>query len=99
MNKKWQKLEKIYNKKMLNFFYQIAIYILQYLSLGLHKGRPSYRRSLQPVKKNIQHEIREISKFQVMKFLNFLLLLWVIFVLRDTDPDFECHGTDPDPLT
>ncbi len=27
------------------------------LSLGLHKGRPSYRRSLQPSKKNIQHFI------------------------------------------
>jgi hypothetical protein len=26
-----------------------------YLSLGLHKGCPSYRRSLQPSKENIQH--------------------------------------------
>jgi hypothetical protein len=26
-----------------------------YLSIGLHKGRPSYRRSLQPSKENIQH--------------------------------------------
>jgi hypothetical protein len=26
-----------------------------YLSLGLHKGRLSYRRSLQPSKENIQH--------------------------------------------
>jgi hypothetical protein len=26
-----------------------------YLSLGLHEGRPSYRRSLQPSKENIQH--------------------------------------------
>jgi hypothetical protein len=26
-----------------------------YLSLGLHKGFPSYRRSLQPSKENIQH--------------------------------------------
>jgi hypothetical protein len=26
-----------------------------YLSLGLHKGGPSYRRSLQPSKENIQH--------------------------------------------
>ncbi len=32
------------------FWSKIAIY----LSLGLHKGRPSYRRSLQP-SKNIQH--------------------------------------------
>jgi hypothetical protein len=26
-----------------------------YLSLGLHKGFPSYRRSFQPSKENIQH--------------------------------------------
>jgi hypothetical protein len=26
-----------------------------YLSLGLFKGLPSYRRSLQPSKENIQH--------------------------------------------
>jgi hypothetical protein len=26
-----------------------------YLSLGLHKGHPSYRRGLQPSKENIQH--------------------------------------------
>ncbi len=29
--------------------------IFMYLSLGLHKGRPNYRRSLQPSKDNIQH--------------------------------------------
>ncbi len=34
------------------------------LSLGLHKGRPSYRRSLQPSKENIQH-------FKTWKFLYF----------------------------
>jgi hypothetical protein len=32
-------------------FKKVAIY----LSLGLPKGRPSYRRSLQPSKENIQH--------------------------------------------
>jgi hypothetical protein len=26
-----------------------------YLTLGLHEGRPNYRRSLQPAKENIQH--------------------------------------------
>jgi hypothetical protein len=31
--------------------YKIAIY----LSRGLHEGRPSYRRSLQPSKENIKH--------------------------------------------
>ncbi len=35
-----------------------------YLSLGLHKGRPCYRRSLQPSKENIQH-------FKPWNFLTF----------------------------
>ncbi len=35
-----------------------------YLSLDLHKGRPSYRRSLKPSKENIQH-------FKTWNFLNF----------------------------
>jgi hypothetical protein len=50
-----------------------------YLSLGLHKGLLSYRRSLQLSKENIQH----------LKTLNFLifLFLWVIFALLDRDPD------------
>ncbi len=47
-----QKLEKftaeICKKNVIS---EIAIY----LSLGLHKGRPSYRRSLQPSIENIQH--------------------------------------------
>jgi hypothetical protein len=33
------------------FFSKIAIY----MSLGIHKGRSSYRRLLQPSKENIQH--------------------------------------------
>jgi hypothetical protein len=36
----------------------------RYWSLGLHKGRPSYRRSLQPSKENIQH-------FKIWKFCTF----------------------------
>ncbi len=47
------KLEKIYSWKFnLDFFDQKFSICL---SLGLHKGRPSYRRSLQPWKENIQH--------------------------------------------
>ncbi len=42
------------------FWSKIAIY----LSLGLHKGRPSCWKSLQPSKENIQH-------FKNMKILNF----------------------------
>ncbi len=49
----WPKIgKKLQMKKYQIFFWsKIAIY----LSLGLHKGRPSYRRSLQPSKENIQH--------------------------------------------
>jgi hypothetical protein len=50
MTKKFKKITaEIYLKKF--FIQKIAIY----LSLGLHKERPSYRRSLQPSKENIQH--------------------------------------------
>ncbi len=55
-------------------------------TLGLYKERPSYRRSLQLSKENIQH-------FKNMKFFNFFLLLWVIFALLD--PDSESGSTDP----
>ncbi len=46
-----QKLEKIYTWNFFFFFNKIAIYP----SLGIHKGGPSYRRSLQPSRENIQH--------------------------------------------
>jgi hypothetical protein len=47
-----QKLKKITAEKKINFF---GLKTTIYLSLGLHKGRPSYRRSLQPSKENIQY--------------------------------------------
>ncbi len=49
--------------------------IVIYLSVGLHKGCPSYSRSLQPSIENIS------------KFLNFFLFLWLIFALLDPDTD------------
>jgi hypothetical protein len=61
-----------------------------YLSLDLHKGRPSYRESLQTSKENIQH---------------FFLFLWVIFTILDPDlnsdsgsgsPDLIKSGSNPD---
>jgi hypothetical protein len=56
-----------------------------YLSIALHKGRPSYRRSLKALK-------REHPLLKNMKILDFFLFLWVIFALLDPDPDplFEC---------
>ncbi len=48
-----------------------------YLSLGLHKERPSYRRSLQLSKEAIH--------LKTWNFLIFFILLWVIFALLDPD--------------
>jgi hypothetical protein len=45
-----QKL-KIFAAEIFFFFSKTTIY----LSIGLHKKRPSCRRSLQPSKENIQH--------------------------------------------
>ncbi len=61
-----QKLKKNYSGIKNNFF---LIENYDYLSLGFHKGRPSYRRSLQLSKENIQH-FKTWKKFQ-----NFLLFL------------------------
>ncbi len=49
-----QKLIKIYRWKKINYYFVLSK-IAIYLSLGLHKGRPSYRRSRQSSKKNIHH--------------------------------------------
>jgi hypothetical protein len=48
-----QKLKKYTAEKFIYIFFgsKIAIYFF----LALYKGRPSYRRSLQPSKENIQH--------------------------------------------
>ncbi len=95
-----QKLKQNYSWNFLLFFLsKTAIY----LSLGLHKVCPSYRRSLQFSKEAIQH-------FKTWTFTNYCLLLWVIFALLDPDPDSEYRSgsgstdpieygsnTDPDP--
>ncbi len=50
MSKDWKKITA-----EIFFFFLFWSKIAIYLSLGLHKGRPSYRRSLQPSKENIHH--------------------------------------------
>ncbi len=57
--------------KFIIFLSKIAIY----LSLGLHKGRPSYRSRLQHSKRT-----SGTSKHE------FFLFLWIIFALLDPDP-------------
>jgi hypothetical protein len=79
----WQKIDKklLLKKKLYFFGSKTTIY----LSLGLYKGRPSYRRSLQPSKENIQY-------LKTWKFWTFFIFLWIIFDLLDPDPDpqIEC---------
>ncbi len=60
-----------------------------YLSLGLHKGRTSYRRSLQPSKENIQH-------FKTWKFCTFFYFCGSFFALMDPDPATQINP-DPQP--
>ncbi len=63
----WPKIERIYSWKFLFLFSWSKI--AGFLSLlGLNKGRPSYRRSLQPSKENIQH-------FKTWKFCTFFYFL------------------------
>jgi hypothetical protein len=65
MTKNWKKLTA--EKKIINFFDQKLQ--LQYLSPGLHKEHPSYRRSLQPSKENIQH----FKKLNILIFFLFFV--------------------------
>ncbi len=62
----WSKIKKFLSWTKLAFF---GSKTTVYLSLGLHKGRPSYRRSLQPSKENIQY-------FKTWNFLIIFLFLW-----------------------
>jgi hypothetical protein len=49
----------MYNKKKFGFYFSI------YLSLGHHKERPSYRRSLQPSAENIQPFKTEKNRMRI----------------------------------
>ncbi len=64
MTKNWTKFTA--EKNLYFFGKKTAIY----LSLGLHKGRTIYRRSLQPSEKNIQH-------FKTWKFFTFSILVYL----------------------
>jgi hypothetical protein len=79
------KWKKITAEKNIYFFFGSKTTI--YLSQGLHKGRPSYRRSLLTLK-------REYPALQNMKILSFFLFLWVIFALLDPDPATQINA-DP----
>ncbi len=72
-------------KKLIFFGSKTTIY----LSLGIHKGRPSYKRSHQLSKENIN-----------MQFLNFFYFCGSCFALLDPDPDSEYgYGSGSTDLT
>jgi hypothetical protein len=62
-----------------------------YLSLGLHKVCPSYRRSLQFSKEAIQHPKHELLPI-IVYFCGSFLPSWIRIRIPNTDPD-------PDPQT
>ncbi len=76
----WPKMGKNLSEKKFVFFWSKIAF---YLSLGFRNGRPSYRRSLQPSKENIQH-------FRKWNLLTFFLFLCAIFALLD--PDLDCES-------
>ncbi len=71
------KMWKIIQGKIFVIFFWSKIAIN--LSLGLHKGRPSYRRSLQLSQKNIQ-------QFERWNFVVCFIFFWVFFAPLDPDP-------------
>jgi hypothetical protein len=79
-----QKLKKIYSwkTKLIEFWSKIAIY----LSLGPHKGRSSYRRSLQPAKENIQN-FKTWNFFNFSYFFGSILSSWIWIWIPNPDPD------------
>ncbi len=63
----WSKIEE---KNIVEIFKNLCwSKIAIYLSQGLHNGRPSYRRSLQPSKENIQH----FKKWNFFIFFTFVV--------------------------
>ncbi len=70
MTKNWKNVQlKIF---LIFFWSKITIF----LSIGLHKGRPSYRRNLQPSKENIQH-FKTLSSSTFFYFCESFLSSWI----------------------
>ncbi len=86
----WPIIEKkIYGQKFLSYFFWSKIAI--YLSLGLHKGRPCYRRSIQSFK-------REHPTLQNMKFLDFFpIFVGNFFPPGSGSTDLIESRSNPDP--
>ncbi len=79
--------------KKIKYFFLLKTSI--YLNLN-HKGRPSYKRSRQLSKKNIQHlKTRNFSNF--FYFCGSFLPFWIRIRIPNTDPDHSGSNWDPDP--
>jgi hypothetical protein len=67
----------------------ISIFLIKnpiYLSLGLHKGRPSYWRSFQPSKENIQY-LKTWKFWTFFYFCESFLPSWLKLMRIHADPD------------
>jgi hypothetical protein len=84
-------MEKNYSWKKINFFLKSKTTIYEYLSLSLHKERPSYRRSLQLSKEAIQH-FKTWTLKKKFYFNGSFVPSWIRIRIRIPNPD-------PDPLT
>ncbi len=84
-----QNLTKFKAEKKIELFFWLKTTI--YLTLGLHKRRPSYKRSLQLSKENIHH----------LKTWNFLIFFyfWGSFLPSWIQIRIPNTCLDPDPLT
>ncbi len=102
----WPKmLKKIQLELLYEIFFWLKIAI--YLSLGLHKGRPSYKRGFQSSEEHIQH----FKKWNLLSFFCFCgsyLPSWIRFRIRNTGnvhypyfalPDFATEAVKPSALT
>ncbi len=88
--------QKLKKKKLKFFSFLLWSKIAIHLSLGLHKGPPSYRRGLQPSKENIQH----FKRWNLLTVFYFSgpFLPWIHFALGSgsRDPDKSVSNLYPD---
>ncbi len=80
-----QKLGKIYSWKN-GYFFLLKNCNLLIPNLGLHNRRPSYWRSLQPPKENIQH-FKTWNFLTFSYFCGYFLLVWMRICLTSLDRD------------
>ncbi len=89
----WQKIEKkLQLKKKLNFLWSKTTI---YLSVGLHKEHPSYRRSLQLSKEAIQH-FKTWTLKKNLYFCGSFLPSWIRIRIPKPGPD-PLTRLNPDP--